>query len=194
MVYEMSVVFTVCCVAPPGVRNEIRYQLTNPLNVICFRTDILRPSYNPSSGSHFFCVNHVWSFVSFPSSFFFSKNKTIIYRYLYSKKFVVNQEIIYLLSLTNFPTIWSTLKRSRFIHFSITLRKEILYSLIPSKIKFREDWNVKIDFSEKFPYVEEISRSYAFLHLPKRMCKLRNITLPCSIVRCLSITWRMVRQ
>lgn len=69
-----------------------------------------------------------------PSSFFFSKNKTIVYRYLYNKKFVVNQEIIYLLSLTNFPTIWSTLKRSRFIHFSITLRKEILYSLIPSKI------------------------------------------------------------
>lgn len=129
-----------------------------------------------------------------PSSFFFSKNKTIIYRYLYNKKFVVNQEIIYLLSLTTFPTIWSTLKRSRFIHFSITLRKEILYSLIPSKIKFREDWNVKIDFSEKFPYVEEISRSYAFLRLPKRMCKSRNITLPCSIVRCLSITWRMVRQ
>lgn len=77
MVYEMSVVFTVCCVAPPGVRNEIRYQLTNPLNVICFRTDILRPSYNPSSGSSFLlCQSWYRRFVSFPSPFFFSKNES----------------------------------------------------------------------------------------------------------------------
>lgn len=146
MVYEMSVVFTVCCVAPPGVRNEIRYQLTNPLNVIYFRTDILRPSYNPSSGSHFFCVNHVWSFVSFPSSFFFSKNKTIIYRYLYNKKFVVNQEIIYLLSLTTFPTIWSTLKRSRYI-FPLRFEK-----------KFYTLWFLRRLNSEKIGTWRSISR------------------------------------
>lgn len=48
MICEMSVVFTVCCVAPPGVQNEIRYQLTNPPNIICF------PPYILSSQSEYF--------------------------------------------------------------------------------------------------------------------------------------------
>lgn len=193
MAYEMSVVFTVCCVAPPGVPNEIRYQLTNPLNVICFRTDILRPSYK--FWITFLCINQVWYRCFVFSLLFCQKIKESFFHYRYDKKFLVSQEIIYLFFFTNFHTSWSTLKNHTFTYFSITLRKEISYSLISLKIKFREDWNVKTLFlANKFPYVEEIARSYAFPRLPKRVCKSRNITLPCSIVRCLSITWRMVRQ
>lgn len=81
-----------------------------------------------------------------PSSFFFSKNKTIIYRYLYNKKFVVNQEIIYLLSLTTFPTIWSTLKRSRYI-FPLRFEK-----------KFYTLWFLRRLNSEKIGTWRSISR------------------------------------
>lgn len=94
MVYEMSVVFTVCCVAPPGVRNEIRYQLTNPLNVICFRTDILRPSYNPTSGSSFLLCQSWYRFRVLSLAFLLFK-KRIIFRYLCNKKFVISQELSY---------------------------------------------------------------------------------------------------
>lgn len=136
MAYEMSVVFTVCCVAPPGVPNEIRYQLTNPLNVICFRTDILRLHI---SWITFLCINQVWyrCFV-FSLVFFFlkSKNKRIIFPLSLQYKISCQPRNYLCALLYEFP--YDLINVKKITYFSITCRKEISYSLISLKIKFRE--------------------------------------------------------
>ena len=84
MICEMFVEFTVCCVAPPGAQDEIKYQLTNPLNIIYFQVRTLSYQNDCSSGLYSFVAIaldiDVSRIVSSPFLLLVDKNKRIVTR------------------------------------------------------------------------------------------------------------------